>query len=194
MRMRWMLAAMLVAPFVATTLQAKEHGERKRLTLQEAIADAESALDNGRLGDAFDESERLQKTHGLKKDEQERVDLIAGRCALARGNYALADKLLARRYKAAPDDVRVAEWYGRALDGAGKSDQAFGILEPLAQKDELKEGDSYWALAQLEHKKGSDDAARTHAKLALEKPIVLSSQQLDDEIHAFIKQLEPKKK
>jgi hypothetical protein len=192
LRGQWLLAAMLMA---TTTAQAKEHGERKaKLTLQEAIADAESALDNGRLGDAFGEADKLARSHGLRKDEQQRVELIVARCALVRGNFAVADKLLARRYKADPDDTRVAEWYGRALDGVGKGDQALSILSPLAQKDALHEGDSYWTLAQLEHKKGSDEAARAHAKLALEKPIVLQSGELDTEIHQFIDQLTPKKK
>jgi hypothetical protein len=180
----------------ATTAQAKEHSGtgKAKLTLQEAIADAEAALDQGRLGDAFNEAERLQRTHGLHKDEQSRVELIVARCALAKGNYAVADKLLARRYKADPGDTRVAEWYGRALDGAGKGDAALSILSPLAQKDAIQEGDSYWTLAQLEHKKGSDSAAYAHAKLALEKPIVLQSGELDDAIHHFIDELTPKKK
>jgi hypothetical protein len=188
---QWLVAAMLLA----TTAQAKEHGDRgkPKLTLQDAIADAERALDEGRMGDAFAEADRLARTHGLHKDEQERVELIVARCALVRGKFAIADKLLARRYKADPADTRVAEWYGRALDGVGKSDEALSILSPLAQKDELKEGDSYWTLAQLEHKKGSDLAARNHAKLALEKPIILQSTELDDAIHHFIDQLASKK-
>lgn len=190
MRMQWLLVAILFS----STVQAKEHGERKNLSLQGAIADAENALDSGRLGDAFSEAERLQRSHGLRKDEQERVDLIVARCALVRGNYPLSAKLLARLHKSEPDDTRVAEWYGRALDGVGKSDEALGILGQLAQKDELKEGDSYWTLAQLEHKKGEDGPARAHAKTALEKPIVLQSDALDQEIHQFIDQLQPKKK
>jgi predicted Zn-dependent protease len=191
--MRTMLLA--AAMLTATTAQAKEHEHgRPQLTLQEAIAEAETALDEGRLGDAFDKADRLARTHGLHKDEQERVDLIVARCALLHGKFAVADKLLARRYKADPGDTRVAEWYGRALDGVGKSDEALGILSPLAQKDALKEGDSYWTLAQLEHRKGSDTAARAHAKLALERPIVLQSGELDDAIHHFIDELTPKKK
>jgi predicted Zn-dependent protease len=193
MRTRHLLLAAMLA---TTTAQAKEHGgaSKAKLTLQEAIADAETALDQGRLGDAFSEAERLQRTHGLHKDEQSRVDLIVARCALVKGNYAVADKLLARRYKADPGDTRVAEWYGRALDGVGKGDAALSILSPLAQKDAIQEGDSYWTLAQLEHKKGSDSAAYAHAKLALEKPIVLQSGELDDAIHHFIDELTPKKK
>jgi hypothetical protein len=189
MRTKIILAALALT---ATTAQAKDHGN-KRLTVEEAISDAESALDNGRLGDAFDEAERLQKTHGLKKGEQDRVELIVARCALMRGNYPLADKLLGKRYRALPDDTRVAEWYGRALDGDGKGEQAFGILSPLAEKNKLEEGDSYWTLAQLEHKKGADGKAKAHAEEALQKPIVLQSQQLDDEIHDFIKSLSSSK-
>ena len=96
--------------------------------------------------------------------------------------------------KQAPDDPRLAEWYARALDGAGKGDAAFSLLITLAQKDALQDGDSYWALAQLERKKGDDANARAHAKLALEKPIVLQSDELDQAIHKFIDDLTPKAK
>ncbi|MGZ3440679.1 MAG: hypothetical protein ACXVDD_14250, partial [Polyangia bacterium] len=91
-------------------------------------------------------------------------------------------------------DVRLAEWYARALDGNGKPDAALQLLSDLAKKDALAEGDSYWALAQLERKKGENDAARSHAKLALEKPIVLQSDELEHEIHKFIDELAPPKK
>jgi hypothetical protein len=67
-------------------------------------------------------------------------------------------------------------------------------LTDLAKKNALQEGDSYWALAQLERQKGENDAARGHAKQALEKPIVLQSDELDHEIHKFIDELAPKKK
>ena len=67
-------------------------------------------------------------------------------------------------------------------------------MAALAQKDALQDGDSYWALAQLERKKGDDANARAHAKLALEKPIVLQSDELDQAIHKFIDDLTPKSK
>ncbi|MDB4965583.1 MAG: hypothetical protein JWN44_1272 [Myxococcales bacterium] len=172
---------------------AKEH-DGKPMTVQAAIADAETALDNGRLGDAINESERLQRTRGLTKDEQGRLEVIIGRCKLVTGKFAESEKLLARRVKLSPDDTRLSEWYARALDGNGKSDAALRLLGDLAKKDALQEGDSYWALAQLERKKGENDAARAHAKLALEKPIVLQSDEMEKEIHQFIDELTPKKK
>src|SRR5207237_4498638 len=137
------------------------------------IDDAEKALDSGRIGDAINESEKLQRTHGLKKDELARLEIVIARCKLVLGKYAESEKLLAKRVKQSPDDTRLAEWYARALDGNGKSDAALQLLGDLAKKDALQEGDSYWALARLERKKGENAAARTHAKLALEKPIVL---------------------
>lgn len=175
--------------FSAAPLAAKEV-----MTVEAAIDDAEKALDTGRLGDAINESEKLQRTHGLKKEEQSRLEVVIARCKLILGKYAESEKLLAKRVKQSPDDARLAEWYARALDGNGKSDAAFELLANLAKKDALQEGDSYWTLAQLEHKKGENDAARTHAKLALEKPIVLQSDELDHEIHKFIDDLSPKKK
>ena len=164
------------------------------MTVEAAIDDAEKALDSGRIGDAINESEKLQRTHGLKKDEQSRLEVVIARCKLILGKYAESEKLLAKRVKQSPDDTRLAEWYARALDGNGKDDAALALLSQLAQKNALAEGDSYWALAQLEHKKGENDAARSHAKLALEKPIVLQSEELDHEIHKFIDDLAPKKK
>jgi len=167
---------------------------KEAMTVEGAIDDAEKALDTGRIGDAINESEKLQRTHGLKKDEQSRLEVIVARCKLVLGKYAESEKLLAKRVKQSPDDTRLAEWYARALDGNGKSDAALQLLSDLAKKDALQEGDSYWALAQLERKKGENDAARSHAKLALEKPIVLQSDELDHEIHKFIDDLAPKKK
>ena len=167
---------------------------KEAMTVESAIDDAEKALDTGRIGDAINESEKLQRTHGLKKDEQSRLEVIVARCKLVLGKYAESEKLLAKRVKQSPDDTRLAEWYARALDGNGKSDAALQLLSDLAKKDALQEGDSYWALAQLERKKGDAESARTHAKLALEKPIVLQSDELEHEIHKFIDELEPKKK
>jgi tetratricopeptide (TPR) repeat protein len=167
---------------------------KEALTVEAAIDDAEKALDTGRIGDAINESEKLSKTHGLKKDEQSRLEVIVARCKLVLGKYAESEKLLAKRVKQSPDDTRLAEWYARALDGNGKGDAALELLSTLAKKDALTEGDSYWALAQLERKKGENDAARSHAKLALEKPIVLQSDELDHEIHKFIDDLVPAKK
>jgi tetratricopeptide (TPR) repeat protein len=182
--------ALLLGPAL---VEAKEH-EGKALTVQAAIADAEQALDTGRLGDAINESERLQRTRGLTKDEQGRLEVIVARCKLVLGRFAESEKLLAKRVKLSPDDTRLAEWYARALDGNGKSDAALRLLGDLAKKDALQEGDSYWALARLERKQGENDAARGHAKLALEKPIVLQSDELEKEIHQFIDELTPKKK
>ena len=164
------------------------------LTIQGALDDAEKALDTGRIGDAITESEKLQRTHGLHKDELARLDVIVARCKLVLGKFAESEKLLAKAVKKSPDDTRLAEWYARALDGDGKTDQALTMLSDLAKKDALQEGDSYWELAQLERQKGENDAARSHAKLALEKPIVLQSDELDHEIHKFIDELSPKKK
>ena len=167
---------------------------KEPMTIQGAIDDAEKALDTGRIGDAITESEKLQHSHGLHKDEQARLEVVIARCKLVLGKYAESEKLLAKRVKASPDDTRLAEWYARALDGNGKADQAFELLADLAKKDALQEGDSYWTLAQLERKKGENDAARAHAKLALEKPIVLQSDELDHEIHKFIDDLSTSKK
>jgi tetratricopeptide (TPR) repeat protein len=169
-------------------------GDGKPTTIEGALADAESALDGGRLGDAISEAEKLQKTHGLTKEERGRLDLVIARCDLFTGKYDASEKLFARMSKQSPDDTRLAEWYARALEGAGKDDAAFTLLNTLAQKDALQDGDSYWALAQLERKKGDDSNARAHAKLALEKPIVLQSDELDHAIHKFIDDLAPKTK
>jgi tetratricopeptide (TPR) repeat protein len=162
---------------------------KRNLTLQEAIADAEQALDNGRVGDAISTSEKLLKSHGLTKEEMARVEVIVARCKLVEGQYDQSEKLLAKRVKATPDDNRLNEWYARALDGNGKGEAAFALLANLAKKDALTEGDSYWALAKLEKQKGDKASARAHAKLALEKPIVLQSDELDKEIHQFIDEL-----
>ncbi len=166
---------------------------KRAMTLQEAIADAEQALDNGRVGDAISTSERLLKSHGLTKDEMARVEVIVARCKLVEGKYDLSEKLLAKRVKASPEDARLNEWYARALDGNGKSDAAFTVLKDLAKKDAISEGDSYWVLAKLERQKGDKAAAKAHAKLALEKPIVLQSDELDREIHQFIDELSKQK-
>jgi tetratricopeptide (TPR) repeat protein len=183
--------ALVVALAITPSAWAKDG---KPMTVQDALADAEQALDTGRLGDALEESEKLKRTKHLTKEESTRLEVIAGRCDLILGKFEESAKLLARRYKAAPDDTRLAEWYARALGGAGKSDEALTLLSSLAKEDKLQEGDSYWTLAQLERDKGQTDAARAHAKLALEKPIVLQSDALDDAIHTFINQLTPKSK
>ena len=180
---------LILSLLVSSPLYAKQV-----LTIQGALDDAEKALDTGRIGDAITESEKLSHTHGLHKDEQSRLEVIVARCKLVLGKYAESEKLFAKHVKQSPDDTRLAEWYARALDGNGKTDQALTLLSDLAKKDALQEGDSYWALAQLERQKGENDAARTHAKLALEKPIVLQSDELDQEIHKFISDLSPKKK
>lgn len=187
------LAAVLLAGSTPALAKGAK-GDGKPHTVQEALADAEQALDAGRLGDAQEEAEKLSRSHNLTKDERARLDVVIARCDLFTGKYDASEKLLAKATKQAPDDTRLTEWYGRALDGAGKEDAAFSVLKELAGKDALQDGDSYWALAQLEHKKGDDKAAREHAKLALEKPIVLQSDELDHAIHKFIDDLAPKGK
>jgi tetratricopeptide (TPR) repeat protein len=184
-----MRQVLLLTAFLCSAASAK-----KALTLEEAIADAESALDNGRVGDAMQTSERLMKSRGLTKDESARVEVIVARCKLVEGQYAESEKLFARRVKATPGDTRLNEWYARALDGNGKGEAAFALLKDLARKDALSEGDSYWALAKLERQKGDTQQARAHAKLALEKPIVLQSDELEQAIHKFIDELGDKKK
>ncbi|HZS35391.1 MAG TPA: tetratricopeptide repeat protein [Polyangia bacterium] len=161
---------------------------------EEAIAQAEKALDLGSIGDALAVGERLQKTRGLTKEQQQRADLILARCGLVTGKYDTSVKIFERLRKASPDDNRLAEWHARALDGAGKTDAALALFSELASKDALAEGDSYWALAQLERAKGQEGAALKHAQTALEKPIVLQSDELDQAIHKFINELTPKKK
>jgi hypothetical protein len=165
----------------------------KPMSAEEAISDAETALDNGRIGDAVTHAERLGKTKGLTKDQLKRVDLIVARCSLVTGKYDVSDKLLAKLRKASPEDTRLTEWHARALEGQGKNDAAFSLLSELASKDALTEGDSYWALAQLERQKGQEAQALKHAEQALTKPIVLQSDELDKEIHKFIDELAAKK-
>jgi hypothetical protein len=179
--------------FAITALLFGAAEAKKALTLQEAITDAEQALDNGRVGDAISTSERLLKTHGLTKEEMARVEVIVARCKLVEGKFDQSEKLLAKRIKASPDDTRLNEWYARALDGNGKGEAAFAVLKDLAKKDAISEGDSYWVLAKLERQKGDNSSARTHAKLALQKPIVLQSDELDREIHQFIDELSKQK-
>ncbi len=161
-------------------------------TVEEALDSAEHALDSG--GDASKISERLHKTRGLTKDELARLELIDARCALLSGSYASSEKVFAKLHKAAPTDARLKEWYGRALDGSGKGDAALPILKELADSDKLRDGDSYFALAQLERKSGDKKQALAHAKLALEHPIVLQSDELDKEIQKFIAELGEKSK
>lgn len=187
-------ALMMGALLVAGAAHAKgTKGDGKPHTIQEALADSEAALDAGRLGDAISESEKLAKTHGLTKEEKARLDVVIARCDLFTGKYDASEKIFAKINKQTPDDNRIAEWYARALDGAGKDDAAFTLLKTLAGKDALQDGDSYWALAQLERKKGDDSSAKAHAQLALEKPIVLQSDELDHAIHEFIAELSKKK-
>ncbi len=179
----------------STALARKGRLESSRpQSAEEAIAQAEKALDNGSIGDALGVAERLAKTRGLTKEQQARADLITARCGLVTGKYDASEKIFARLRKASPDDARLAEWHARALDGAGKSDAALALFSELAGKDALAEGDSYWALAQLERAKGQDAQALKHAQEALEKPIVLQSDELDQAIKKFIGELTPKKK
>ena len=171
---------------------AAKNKEGKAMTAEEAITDAEQALDTGRVGDAIDHSEKLLKTHGLSKEQSRRVDVIVARCGLVTGKYDKSEKIFAKLHKASPDDSRVSEWYARSLDGIGKSAEALTLLSDLAAKDALVDGDSYWALAQLERNKGDEKDALAHAKRALEKPIVLQSDELDQQIHHFIDELSKK--
>src|SRR5689334_6697859 len=79
----------------------------KVMTAEEAIADAEAALDQGRVGDAVDHSEKLQRTRGLTKEQLRRVDLIVARCGLVVGNYESSEKILGKLHKQSPDDARL---------------------------------------------------------------------------------------
>jgi len=161
----------------------------KPMTAEQAIADAEVALDTGRIGDAVEHAEKLGRTHGLNKEQLKRVDLIVARCGLVTGKYEVSEKILGRLRKVSPDDTRLAEWHARALDGEGRGEAALPLLTDLASKDALTDGDSYWALAQLERKKGQDAQALAHAQQALKKPIILQSEELDQQIHHFIEEL-----
>jgi len=171
---------------------AKNKESGRPMTAEQAIADAESALDTGRVGDAIEHAEKLQRTRGLTKEEAKRLDIIVARCGLITGKFVVSEKILAKAHKAEPDDPRVSEWYARALDGLGKSSEALTLLSDLAAKDALHDGDSYWALAQLERQKGDEKAALHHAETALQKPIVLQSDELDTQIHGFINELSKK--
>jgi tetratricopeptide (TPR) repeat protein len=166
----------------------------KIMTAEEAIDDAEAALDTGRIGDAATHGEKLLKTRGLTKDQLRRVELILARVSLVQGRYGQAEKTFSRLRKSTPDDARLTEWLGRALEAQGKNDAAFALLSELAAKDALVEGDSYWALAQIEREMGKNADALSHAELALKKPIVLQSDELDAAIHRFIKELSSERK
>ena len=172
---------------------ASKEGQ-KAMTLEEALLEAEKGLEIGAIGDATQIASRLHKTHGLTKDEQRRLDLIDARCGLVQGEYASAEKLLQRLHAASPEDAHISEWYARALDGTGKGERALPLLANLAEKAGLSDGGSYWTLAQLERKAGQKTSALTHAKLALERPMVLQSDELDKEIHKFIDELGAKSK
>ncbi len=176
----------------ALCLSPLAFGGGKPLTAEEAISDAETALDTGRIGDAVTHAERLGKTRGLTKEQLKRVDLIVARCSLVTGKYEVSEKIFSRLRKASPDDTRLTEWHARALDGQGKTDAALALFTELASKDALTEGDSYWAMAQLERTKGQEAQALKHAQTALTKPITLQSDELDKEIHKFIDELSAK--
>jgi predicted Zn-dependent protease len=184
------LSLVVVAALAVAPLAHAKQG----MTVEEAIAQAEKALENGAVGDAITVAEKLQKTRGLTKEQARRADLIVARCGLVTGKWESSEKIFAKLHNASPDDNRLSEWYAQALDGAGKGDAAFKLLSELAGKDALTDGDSYWALAQLERQKGNDKQALAHAELALQKPIAMQSEQLDKEIHKFIDELTPKKK
>jgi hypothetical protein len=189
----WVVLGCLAAQGAWARTGASKDGH-KSMTLEEALAEAEKNLDIGAVGDAAQIAARVHRTRGLSKDEQRKLDLIDARCGLVKGDYAASEKLLSKLHKGAPDDARITEWYARALDGEGKGDSALPLLAGLAAADGLKEGDSYWALAQLERKNGQSADALKHAKLALERPIVLQSEELDKEIHKFIDELSKKGK
>jgi hypothetical protein len=188
------LAAAAAATLVPST-GAAQSKERAHHGSRDAMAEIEKALDDGHATDACAGSDKLQRAHGLGRAAQKRLELIAARCDLLSGKFVSSEKVLAKIVRSAPanDDPRLNEWYARALDGAGKSDAAYALLRELAQKDALSEGDSYWALAQLERQKGETQAARVHAKLALQKPFGAPSDELDHAIHQFIDELGPKK-
>ncbi len=172
----------------------KESGQEPgpAMTAQQALDRAEQLLDAG--GDASEISAKLHRSRGLTKDEKARLDLIDARCSLLVGQYASSLKVFGSLHKTTPDDARITEWYARALDGSGKGDTALPLLKELADKDSIKDGDSYWTLAQIERTKGQDKLALEHAKAALTHPIVLQSDELDKEIHKFISELSATKK
>jgi hypothetical protein len=182
----------VTAPSTAQARKGASKEDKQALTLQEAFDGAERALELGAVGDAVGIAAKLHHSHGLTKDEQRRLDLIDARCGLVQGAWATSEKILSKLHKASPEDARIAEWYARALDGAGKGDSALPLLSTLAAKDSLTDGDSYWALAQLERKNGQSSSALEHARLALKRPIVLQSDELDKEIHKFIEELSHK--
>jgi hypothetical protein len=188
--------ALILALAVGATASAAPRGADERpLTVEEAIDDAEHALDSGRFGDAEREEARLRRSH-LTKEEHDRLELITARCALAAGKYDASEKLFGKLWKHSPEDARVAEWYAQALAGSGKDAQALDLLDKLAAKDGLHEGDSYWTLAQLERTNGRQADALRHARLALDKPFVFQSIETETAIKRFIEELteQPKKK
>jgi tetratricopeptide (TPR) repeat protein len=187
---RFSLALLLAFAVPSALAHAASKEDRPPMTIENALDDAEKLLDNG--GNASDISTRLHKTHGLTKEEMRRLEVIDARSDLLVGSNAAAEKILIKLHKSAPDDVRISEWYARALDGNGKADSALPLFKELAAKDGLHDGDSYWALAQLEQK-SEPKLALEHAKAALTHPIVLQSDALDKEIHKFITDLSKSK-
>jgi hypothetical protein len=190
MRQALMAAALLMSSLAL----AKDHDhDHSRHRSREALDEIERALDSGHGADACADTDKLLRAHGLGRAAKARVEVVIARCDLLTGKFVSSERSLAKIVKTSPDDLRLAEWYARALDGVGKSDAAYALLKDLAQKDALAEGDSYWALAQIERQKGESQAARAHAKLALQKPIVLQSDELDHVIRQFIDELTVKK-
>jgi hypothetical protein len=187
---RFALALSLALAALPALAHAATKEDRPALTVETALDEAEKQLDNG--GNASEIAGRLHRTRGLSKDEQRRLQLIDARCDLLVSSFAASEKILARIHKNAPDDVRVSEWYARALDGNGEGATALPLFKQLASKDGLRDGDSYWALAQLEQK-SEPKLALEHAKAALTHPIVLQSDALDAEIHKFIADLSKSK-
>jgi hypothetical protein len=92
-------------------------------------------------------------------------------------------------HKKSPGDAKVSEWYARALEGDGKKAAALDLFKQVLATQELAEGDSYWTLAQLERDAGDKKDALVHAQTALQKPIVIQSDELDTAIHSFISDL-----
>jgi tetratricopeptide (TPR) repeat protein len=184
MRIRVLISIAVFA--IATPALAKDKEGAKPLNAEEAISDAELALDTNRVTDAVEHAERLQHTHGLTKVQQRRLDLIVGRCGLETGKFDVSEKLLGKLHREEPLDDRLSEWYARALDGEGRAAEALTLLSSLASRDALVDGDSWFALARLERQKGNDKDALVHAEVALKRPLVTRATDLDREVHSFI--------
>jgi hypothetical protein len=58
------------------------------VTVEDAVAQAETALDNGRVGEAQKICEKLSRTHSLPKEFADRAEVVKARTDLLLGQYA----------------------------------------------------------------------------------------------------------